>query len=134
MPLLLLVHVIGEGEAKGICGSGIVDLLAQMFLNGWIDMKGKLQPEVSGRIVEQEGELAAEYAPGLCFYQSDIEEFLKTKAAAETMVEYMMNEVGLTMRDIKKFYVAGAFGTHTVSYTHLDVYKRQHYFQGRIAG
>ncbi len=87
----VLVHVIGEGEAKGICGSGIVDLLAQMFLNGWIDMKGKLQSEVSGRIVEQEGELAAEYAPGLCFYQSDIEEFLKTKAAAGTMVEYMMN-------------------------------------------
>ena len=108
----VLIHVIGEGEAKGICGSGIVDLLAQMFLNGWIDMKGKLQPEVSGRIVEQEGELAAEYAPGLCFYQSDIEEFLKTKAAAGTMVEYMMNEVGLTMRDIEKFYVAGAFGTH----------------------
>ena len=74
-------------------------------------MKGKLQPEVSGKITEQEGELAAEYAPGLCFYQSDIEEFLKTKAAAGTMVEYMMNEVGLTMRDIENFYVAGAFGT-----------------------
>lgn len=75
-------------------------------------MKGKLQPEVSGKITEQEGELAAEYAPGLCFYQWDIEEFLKTKAAAGTMVEYMMHEVGLTMKDIEKFYVAGAFGTH----------------------
>lgn len=105
-------HVIGDTRPKGICGSGIVDLLAQMFLSGWMDMRGRLKPEVSPKIQEQEGMLAAEYAPGLFFYQSDIEEFLKTKAAAGTMVEYMMNEVGLTMGDIRNFYVAGAFGTH----------------------
>ena len=42
----------------------------------------------------------------------DIDEFLKTKAAAMTMVEYMMNLIGLTMEDVGRFYVAGAFGTH----------------------
>lgn len=106
------VHVIGETVPKGICGSGIVDLLAQMFLNGWMDMRGKLVKEASVHIREKQGEPAAEYAPGLYFYQSDIDEFLKTKAAAGTMVEYMMHEMGLTMSDIEEFYVAGAFGTH----------------------
>ena len=57
-------------------------------------------------------EYAIEYAPGLCFYQSDIDEFIRTKAAAMTMVEYMMNLIGLTMEDVGRFYVAGAFGTH----------------------
>lgn len=108
----ICLHVLGEGEARGICGSGIVDLLAQMFLNGWLDMRGRLVKEASDLITEKEGELAVCYAPGLYFYQSDIEEFLKTKAAAGTMVEYMMQEVGLTMGDIDRFYVAGAFGTH----------------------
>ena len=61
---------------------------------------------------EEETELAVEYAPGLYFYQDDIEEFLKTKAAAMTMVEYMMGLIGLTMEDVGRFYVAGAFGTH----------------------
>ena len=31
------IHTIGEERAEGICGSGIVDLLAQLFLNGWMD-------------------------------------------------------------------------------------------------
>ena len=61
---------------------------------------------------DEESELAVEYAPGLYFYQDDIDEFLKTKAAAMTMVEYMMNLIGLTMEDVGRFYVAGAFGTH----------------------
>ena len=113
----LKVHVIGEGEAKGICGSGIVDLIAELFLNGWIDLRGKFREEapevvrIPGR-EEEEAELAVEYAPGLYFYQDDIDEFLKTKAAAMTMVEYMMNLIGLTMDDVARFYVAGAFGTH----------------------
>ena len=42
-------HVIGEGKPKGICGSGIIDLLAELFLNGWINLFGTLQPERSER-------------------------------------------------------------------------------------
>ena len=106
------IHVIGEAKPRGICGSGIVDLLAEMFLNGWIDIKGRYVRGASEKIREIDGELAAEYGPELFFFQKDIEEFLKTKAAAGTMVEYMMGEVGLTMNDIGRFYVAGAFGTH----------------------
>lgn len=101
----LKVHVIGETEAKGICGSGIVDLLAELYLNGWIDLRGRFQ-------VQEYEKQGVEYAPGLFFYQSDIDEFIRTKAAAMTMVEYMMNLIGLTMGDVDRFYVAGAFGTH----------------------
>lgn len=130
----LKVHVIGETEAKGICGSGIVDLLAELYLNGWIDLRGRFQiaenqmeKEDGGKqfripglrkclkvdaASEDDVEYAIEYAPGLCFYQSDIDEFIRTKAAAMTMVEYMMNLIGLTMEDVGRFYVAGAFGTH----------------------
>ena len=107
------VHTIGNRPPKGICGSGIVELLAEMYLHGWMDFRGKLVPEASCQIKNAEGrELAAEYAPGLFFFQSDIDEFLKTKAAACTMVEYMLQVIGLSMEDISYFYVAGAFGTH----------------------
>lgn len=106
------IHTIGEERAEGICGSGIVDLLAQLFLNGWMDLRGELQENRSDRIRRQGQEMAVEYAEGLYFYQSDIEEFLKTKAAAATMVEYMMQTMGMTMDEIDRFYVCGAFGTH----------------------
>ena len=53
-----------------------------------------------------------EYEPGLLFYQGDIDEFLRTKAAAYTMVEYILRESGISMDEISKFYVSGAFGKH----------------------
>ena len=107
-------HVIGEGKPKGICGSGIIDLLAELFLNGWINLFGTLQPERSEKIKEdpETGEWCVEYSEGLCFYQSDIAEFLRTKSAAYTMVEYMMRESGISMGEIDRFYAAGAFGKH----------------------
>lgn len=105
-------HVLDETQAEGICGSGIVDLLAELFLNGWMDIRGRLIPEKSPLIQEKEGSLAVEYEPGLFFYQEDINEFLRTKAAAYTMVEYMLRESGVSMDEIAKFYVSGAFGKH----------------------
>ena len=105
-------HVIVETEAKGICGSGIIDLLAELLLEGWVDIRGRLIPEKSPLIQEKEGTLAVEYAPGLFFFQKDIDEFIRTKAAAHTMVEIMLRESGISMEEIAEFYVAGAFGKH----------------------
>ena len=104
--------VIGGEKPEGICGSGIIDLLAELFLAGWIDLRGKFVPEKSEKIQEKDGMYAVEYAPGLFFYQSDVDEFLRTKAAACTMVEYMLREAGIGMNEISEFYVAGAFGKH----------------------
>ena len=108
----LQVHVLGDPGAKGICGSGIVDLLAVLFLHGWMDLKGCLNPEKSPRIQRRGDSWAVEYAPGLFFDQADIEEFVKTKAAAYTMVEYVLRESGISLEELEAFYVAGAFGKH----------------------
>ena len=99
-------------EPQGICGSGIIDLIAELFLEGWIDIRGKLSPEKSPLIQERDNQLCVEYAPGLYFYQKDIDEFIRTKSAAHTMVEIMLRESGLELSQADRFYVAGAFGKH----------------------
>ena len=99
-------------EPRGICGSGIIDLIAELFLEGWIDIRGKLSPEKSPLIQESDNQLCVEYAPGLYFYQKDIDEFIRTKSAAHTMVEIMLRESGLELNQADRFYVAGAFGKH----------------------
>ena len=99
-------------EPRGICGSGIIDLIAELFLEGWIDIRGKLSPEKSPLIQEIDNQLCVEYAPGLYFYQKDIDEFIRTKSAAHTMVEIMLRESGLDLNQADRFYVAGAFGKH----------------------
>ena len=101
-----------ETPPQGICGSGIIDLIAELFLEGWIDIRGKLSPEKSPLIQERDNQFCVEYAPGLYFYQKDIDEFIRTKSAAHTMVEIMLRESGLDLKQADRFYVAGAFGKH----------------------
>ena len=108
----IFVHVIGNSAPQGICGSGIIDLIAELFLEGWIDIRGKLSPEKSPLIQERDNQFCVEYAPGLYFYQKDIDEFIRTKSAAHTMVEIMLRESGLDLDQADRFYVAGAFGKH----------------------
>ena len=101
-----------ETPPQGICGSGIIDLIAELFLEGWIDIRGKLSPEKSPLIQERDNQLCVKYAPGLYFYQKDIDEFIRTKSAAHTMVEIMLRESGLDLNQADRFYVAGAFGKY----------------------
>ena len=114
---------IGNRKPVGICGSGIIDLLAQMRLNGWINIAGELNPEASPRIVYREEAqqyaaiyaLAEESASGepLYFSQTDIRQYLDTKAAAYTMVECLMESAGVTTEDLSHLYLSGAFTAHS---------------------
>ena len=105
----------------GICGSGIIDLLAQMRLNGWINIAGELDPNASSRIRYLDGEYGAVYASEeesesgepLYFSQTDIAQYLDTKAAAYTMVECLMESAGVREEEIQRLYLSGAFAAHS---------------------
>ena len=114
---------IGNRKPVGICGSGIIDLLAQMRLNGWINMAGHLNPDASDRIVypQDENQYAAVYATAeesetgdpLYFTQTDIDQYLDTKAAAFTMIECILDSAGITEKQVDKCYLSGAFPAHS---------------------
>ena len=106
------LSVIGNTEPRGICGSGIVDMIAELYLEDILDFRGKFIPENSSRVEWMDDQWAFRYADGLYFYENDVEQFIATKAAAHTMVEYMMQKIGLSMEEVGNFYLAGAFGTH----------------------
>lgn len=107
----------------GICGSGIIDLIAQMRLNGWINIAGELEPSASSRIryLEAEGQYGAVYATEaesasgqpLYFSQTDIQQYLDTKAAAYTMIECLLESAGIKESDIDHCYLSGAFSAHS---------------------
>ena len=111
---------IADQPPVGICGSGIIDLLAQMRLNGWIDIAGNLIPEASSRIIwlAERKEYGAVYAytrdgQPLYFSQTDIGQYVDTKAAAYTMMECLLDTVGTKMEDIDRLYLSGAFPAHS---------------------
>ena len=107
----------------GICGSGIIDLLAQMRKNGWIDQAGLLVPGAASRIVflEEEKQYAVIYATAeesatgtpLYFSQTDIHQYLDTKAAAYTMIDCLLETAGVSMEEVSHLYLSGAFPAHS---------------------
>ena len=119
----LTFTTVGGNKPVGICGSGIIDLLAQMRLEGWIDIAGRLNEKASSRILwlEEEGQYAAVYATAeeaaegqpLFFTQQDILQYLDTKAAAVTMVECLLETAGVEAEDLRSLYLSGAFPAHS---------------------
>lgn len=118
----LRYETIGNLPPKGICGSGILDLIAEGFLSGWIDSAGNLQKSASPNIRDVWDDMRQRNVPAiiyaydgkvpLYFTQDDIGEFLTCKAAAHTMVATLLESVNVSPSEIGTFYLAGGFGTH----------------------
>ncbi|MCG8402580.1 MAG: ASKHA domain-containing protein, partial [Firmicutes bacterium] len=95
-------------KAVGICGSGLVDCLAELFLAGIIDQAGKFWDGREEFVVVP----ASESATGgdIAFTQTDINNIMRTKGAVNAALEFLMESVGCGMDDLDAFYAAGAFG------------------------
>ncbi|WDP89583.1 MAG: DUF4445 domain-containing protein [Desulfobacter sp.] len=115
------VHTIEEQPPVGICGSGMIDLAAALFLSGMIDIRGKFAPEVCKERLIQVDEipsfvLVPAHASGtgepICLSQVDLNSLTSSKAAMYTILEVIVkNTSGLEFEELDKFYVAGTFGS-----------------------
>lgn len=113
------IHTIEEKPPRGICGSGVIDLAAQLFLAGMIDIRGKLLASRCGprlKVVDGIRHLvvvpADQSATGedLTIAQADLDSLVRSKAAMYTIIETLAMTVGLHLNELETFYVAGAFG------------------------
>jgi len=119
--LELTYHVLNDEKPKGLCGSGLIDLVAEMFMAGLLTIQGKINTKIpTPRIVRTEHgpafvvAWADETADGqdLTVSEIDIGILLKSKAAMYTILNIITKKVGLTVHDIRHFFVAGTFGSH----------------------
>ena len=123
-------HAIGESAPRGICGSGLVDLIAEMLRAGIIDSTGMMQDgqalrangqgQLAGRI-RQEGRqrefllvASAEGAGGrpIKVTQRDVRELQLAKGAIRAGIQILMKELGIGPEGVKRVYLAGAFGNY----------------------
>ena len=113
------IQTIGGKPAVGLCGSGILDAVAELRAAGIVQRTGRFQMEHS-RIVPWNGGGAFLLAPAavtgnghdLLVTRKDINEIQLAKGAIRAAVEVLLLEAGLTTQDIETFIVAGAFGTY----------------------
>lgn len=107
-------HTIGGKTARGICGSGIVDLLSVLLESGSLDPSGRLrQLEDAGfQIVTVEGQLAFEYAQGLYLTQKDIRQIQLVKGAVRAGIDLILYAGGIRADRLDRIFVAGGFGNY----------------------
>jgi len=124
-------HTIGNVPPRGICGSGLVDLMAEMLRHGIVGETGAIisseelrhdpSKEVLAKRLSGDGRQRSftvaeghEGAGGraLVITQRDIRELQLAKGAIRAGVEILMTELGITAKDIRHVYLAGAFGNY----------------------
>lgn len=93
----------------GICGTGVIEIVAELVRNGFVDETGLLSDEFfeTGFTL---GMTAGEEA--IVFTQKDIREFQLAKAAVRAAIEILAERYKVTTQQIKKVYLAGGFGYH----------------------
>ncbi len=105
--------VIGDAEPHGICGSGLISLISEMYSAGIIDQAGRFTGSQNG-VIEKDGVKAfllhSSKSCELYLTENEIKNFLLSKAAMFSFLYVFVRSVGLSFRDIKKIYVAGALG------------------------
>ncbi len=98
----LQCSVIGGGEARGICGSGLIDAIAAAMDLGLVDPRGKLLTE----------EKYIPLADGVRLTQEDIRQVQLAKGAICAGIQRMAGYMGISLEAIRHVVLAGAFGSY----------------------
>jgi uncharacterized 2Fe-2S/4Fe-4S cluster protein (DUF4445 family) len=131
---------IGDVKPKGICGSGLIDLLAELFLHGIIDKSGNINDVISPRIRDgaegkefvvvwaeetslgrdviaqrkEDGEIVMKEADGkdIVVTEADIKNIIRTKGAVYASCSVLLKSTNHSFDDLDKIYIAGGFGNY----------------------
>ncbi len=114
------VHVIGDGsKPRGICGSGLIDLLEVLVAIGVVDPSGRmlkpgeaegLPARIADRLALRDGKPAFHVAGDILVTQSDVRQLQLAKAAIRAGIECLLQEGGLTAVELETISIAGGFG------------------------
>jgi uncharacterized 2Fe-2S/4Fe-4S cluster protein (DUF4445 family) len=115
------IRVIGDVKPRGICGSGLISLLAELFVTGVVDRAGHVKLDVDTPRVRQ-GEHGPEYVVAwgdetetgrdIVLTKVDVDNLMRAKAAIYAGFTVLAESVGVELKDAKQVLVGGAFGQY----------------------
>ncbi|MGD9001017.1 MAG: ASKHA domain-containing protein [Anaerolineae bacterium] len=114
-------RVIGDERPRGLCGSGLISLMAEMFVAGVIDKSGNINSGLSTDRV-REGEHGSEYVVAwaeetetgrdIVITDVDLDNLMRAKAAIYAGFSILARSVGLTLDAVERVLIGGAFGQY----------------------
>ncbi len=111
--------VMGGGKPKGICGSGLISVLGELYTKGIVDRAGRISGSApAGRVTTVDGTPGLILVPcgdandgnAIVITEADIDNLVRTKAAIYAACDLMLANIGLTTEDLSHVYIAGGFG------------------------
>ena len=114
-------RIIGGGKPKGICGSGLISLIAEMFLVGILDKAGNINltlPTARVRAGEHGGEYViawgheSETGQDIIITRVDVDNLLRAKAAIYAGFSVLAEQVGMTLDNVEQMFIGGSFGKY----------------------
>lgn len=108
------IQVIGNQAPVGICGSGILDVVAEMRRVGMLNSRGRMVREFPGVHLDGDGKPFIQLSPGshpVTISQNDIDQILLAKGAIRAGIDVLMDYLRVKPGEIEEVVIAGAFGT-----------------------
>jgi uncharacterized 2Fe-2S/4Fe-4S cluster protein (DUF4445 family) len=113
-------ETIGKVKPLGICGSGYIDLLAEMLRAGILDKDGKIKeikhPRIRNGNVDREFVVVFQKdsatASDIVINEADIDNLKRAKGAIYAAVSILLKHLGLDFTQVKNILIAGGFGTY----------------------
>ncbi|MDP1809232.1 MAG: ASKHA domain-containing protein, partial [Actinomycetota bacterium] len=119
--LEIVFTTIGGHLPIGICGSGLIDLLAELFKAGAVDKRGKFHQDLESDRVRQ-GEYGWEFVVAwakmtavgrdIVLTEVDIDNLMRAKAAVYAGITTLAASVGIDLADLREIMIAGSFGNY----------------------
>ena len=118
---LVEYSTIGNERPKGICGSGLIELIAELFSNGIIDRTGKIQLDknnVRTEVGSNGNQFVVAYKEDTAIDKNivitdvDIQNILRTKAAVYASCSVLLKTFGYKFSDLSNVFIAGSFGNY----------------------
>lgn len=116
-----MIMTIGNVRPKGICGSGLITMVATLFENGVINNLGKFDRDLkTSRIRENQGvweyvlawQDETQIDRDITLSEIDIENLIRAKGAIYSGCMTLLEEVGLSIGDVQRIFLAGGFGSY----------------------
>ena len=111
-------NTIAGAPPVGLCGSGILDALAQLYLNGVLDKNGRMGEHARIRTYEGQREFILiseeerDGAPAITITQQDVRQLQLAKGAIRTGIQALLQAKGHSEEEIEQVIIAGAFGSY----------------------
>jgi len=116
-----MIVTIGNVRPKGICGSGLITMVAALFETGVIDSRGKFNRDLNTPRIRKTDDIweyvvtwahETQIDRDVVLTEPDIDNLIRAKGAVYSGCQTLLEEVGLTIQDIEHIILAGGFGSY----------------------